>query len=217
MPTLVSDPGFSIDVDTLRVLRTSVGSVVEDLANKSCDELGIEDPTSIDTSIVIELTEELAGPAGKALRSVDLAWRLAFAIAELDEEDLPTYGTVHFDEWVPVETAGLLIVDVDVGSLRAQLKARKSTLKRAYTVLNVIAILSTLSGVNLQEAISPSAVRADGAPCHVQIGGEFSESVPELLQREFPGLPPNCIVTVKITTPQGAHVIARIQNNAMQG
>lgn len=205
MPSLVSSPGIVLDAGTLRALYETLRAVADDRDRDLCDALQV-DRSDVDASFEIELPTTLAGPAGRALRSVDLAWRLAFAVTEMDisELDLTSRGTVYLDEIAPVENTGLVIVTIEAGSVRATIKSQGVTTgKRLIATANIVAILSTISGVNLQNVAH--AEKAGGTPVAAHILDSRRESVADAIRHELPGVPPGTKVTITGQTTDGSH------------
>jgi hypothetical protein len=210
VPTVISSPGLSLQAEQLRELNETLGSIARNLERDACEQLDLDDPT-IDVSVSIELPTKLAGPAGKALRSIDVAWRLAFAIAEYPSDQLPSTGMARLDELVPAEEFGLLIVSVEVGSITARLKAHgPTTLRRGSALLQITAALATVSGVSARDAVHSQSARANGTSCDVHFVGHHPERLSEMMREELPGLTPGCKVTIEGTAPNGARFSAEI-------
>jgi hypothetical protein len=211
VPTAVSSPGLRLPAEKLRELGATLGELARSVERDACEQLELDDP-SIDVTVAIELPRELAGPAGKALRSIDVAWRLASAIAERSPDQMPSRGMVPLDELVPAEEFGLHVVSVEIASLHITLKPPdRSTLSRASTTLQVAAALASASGYSARDLVNSQAARADGTPCAVQFVGEHPEYLSEMMREELPGLSPGCKVTIEGTSPNGAHFRAVIQ------
>lgn len=81
-------PGFMMDRETLYELHQDIRPVAFEFERAAREALRIDD-SDVEMLLTLELPAHLAGPAGKALRSIDTAWRLAFALAEIHESDLP--------------------------------------------------------------------------------------------------------------------------------
>lgn len=197
MPSLVSSPGIALDAGALSELYETLRTVADDRDRDLCNALQLDRSPALDVSFEIELPTPLAGPAGKALRSVDLAWRLAFVVTERDmrELELTSRDTVYLDEIAPVEETGLVVVTVEAGSLRATIKSKGVTTgKRLIAAANIVAILSTTSGVNLQNVAQ--ATKAGGTPTVLHILDSRRESVAAALRHELPGIPPGTKVTI---------------------
>ena len=205
MPSLVSSPGVALDAGALSLLHKTLSAIADDLDRDLRDALQV-DLSDIEASFEIELPAALAGPAGKALRSVDLAWRLAFIVTERDlsERDLTSTDKVYLDEVAPVEETGLVILAIEVGSVLATIKCNGATTgKRLFAVANVLAVLSTVSGVNVQSLVH--AERADGTPVAVHMLDSRRESVAAAIRHELPGIPPGSRVTITGETSDGSH------------
>jgi hypothetical protein len=205
MPSLVSSPGVALDAGTLHELYETLVPIADDLDRELRSTLE-SDWSVVDASFQIELPTALAGPAGKALRSLDLAWRLAFALTEreIDELDLAGSDEAYLDQIAPADEAGLLITSVEVGSVLAELKSKGSTTsRRLITAINILGALASISGaVNVQGFAS--AADADRAPRQVQVLDNRRESVADAIRHELPGVPPGFKVSITGTTPDGS-------------
>ena len=211
VPTsFLSSPGLSLSAADLRELRDVLGSIAVDVERDALQQLDLDDAT-VDLSVVIELPTELAGPAGKALRSVDLAWRLAYVLTVYSPSELPSSGIARLDELAPVEETGLRIEFLDIGSVRAALKAGSATIRGGVTTIQVVAALASVSGYTARDVVHSQSANAAGTPCRVEFVGEHPESLSRMIREELPGLPPGCTVTIEGKALNGAHFRAQIQ------
>jgi hypothetical protein len=204
MPSLVSSPGVTLDAVTLCAIHDTLRAIADDLDRDLRDVFQV-DGSEFEASFEIELPTTLAGPAGKALRSVDLAWRLAFAVTERDigELDLTNTDEAYLDEIAPVEETGLLLVTVEAGSVLATIKSKGVTTgKRLIAATNILAMLASASGVTAQDIVH--AERAGGTPAVVQVLDSRRESVADAIRHELPGIPPGTKVTIAGRTPDGS-------------
>jgi hypothetical protein len=78
----------------------------------------------------------------------------------------------------PRSKTGQVIVAIEIGALRASLKASSGSLPRALTTLNILAALAGVSGVTAKDLIHVDRTRADGTACQVQVVGDFANLWP---------------------------------------
>jgi hypothetical protein len=214
MPVGFADFGHEIDTGTLREIHAGLGAAIADLADAACERLGITDPNDAEITFYVELPDEHAGPLAAVLESLDLAWRLGWAVAEMNESELPpSGGSVDLDQLLPVTERGLVIERIEIGSIRAWFTGNRDSLERGIATLSSIV---AIAGVNVHDAISTESHRVDGTPCQVKVIGEPDERTSELLKKELPGLPPNCLVKVTIKTPDGARIVTEVPSSAFQ-
>jgi hypothetical protein len=204
MPSLASSPGISIATETLATVHETLGAIAVDGERELWDVLGSDEP-NVAVSFEVVLPTSLAGPAGKALRSIDLAWRLAFVVTEreIDELALESADEAHLDQIAPVEDTGLLVDMVDIGSIRATIKSQGTvSVKRLAAVLSIMASLSQVTDVNLQQVAH--AQKTGRPPIEIKLGDPRLESVSDAIRHELPGLPSGAEVTISGETPDGS-------------
>lgn len=203
MPSLASSSGISLAAETLAAVHETLGMIAADRQWELRDALGDEPNVAVSFDIV--LPTRLAGPAGKALRSIDLAWRLAFVIAEREMSalELENADEAHLDVIAPVEDAGLVVDTINNGSIRATIKSQGVVgVKQLVAVLNILAVLSQVTGVNLQQVAH--AEKTGSPPIEVKLLDPRAESVANAIRHELPGLPHGAKVTITGKTPNGS-------------
>lgn len=214
MPVGLADPGREIDTGTLREIHAGLGAAIADLADAACEDLGIADPSDAEITFYVELPDEHAGPLAAVLESLDLAWRLGWAVTEMNESELPASGgSVDIDQLLPVSERGLVIERIEIGSVRAWFRENRASLSQGIATLSSIV---AIAGVNVHDAVSTESHRVDGTPCQVKVIGNPGEQTSELLKKELPGLPPNCLVKVTFKTPDGASIVAEVPSSALR-
>lgn len=206
MPELVLDLGVTADspeltlrADVLRELNASLRPAAVEFETAIADALLLRDPTIVEMSVEVELPTSLAGPAGKALRAVDVAWRLAYVFSELDESRLEQSGELSLDELAPPQSFGLVVVGVELASFKSKLRAVDARVRRIGPYLGILASATTLA-MNVEKAVAATHPQAPRA--RIEMPAPLQDPLPRQL-RELPGLPYGATVSVKATLPHG--------------
>jgi hypothetical protein len=205
MPELVQDLGVTsdspellLDADVLREVNSTLRPAAIEFETAIKDALQLSDTRVEEVSVDIELPTNLAGPAGKALRAVDVAWRLAYVFSELDEGRLDGSGELSLDDLAPVEHCGLAVVDVQIGSLDVKLKAVDVLVRRISPYLGVVAAITTIV-VNADRAVA--AIHPAAPPTRIEMPAPSHDPIPRFIGNH-PGLPPGAMVKVKVKFPK---------------
>jgi hypothetical protein len=210
--TLIStgfaDRGRQIDTEALREIYFAVRSTIADLSEQIWGSLAVPPPDAVYVELYVELPDQFAGQLGRALDTVDLAWRLGWMVAELEEAELPSSGgSTNLDELLPIERIGLEVEEIEIGSLKARLRGKGDSFDRALATLSVIV---SIGGLNVHEAFFADAQPVGGGSCHVKVVGQLDEQTSTVIQNQLPGLPANCQVKAKITLPDGTVIYANV-------
>lgn len=208
-PVGLADPGREISGEALREIYFGINHAIDDLISDFCPELEVEGDDLVEVEVFLGLPDQYASSAAATIDSLDLVWRLAWAVAEIDPQELPASGgTVDIDELIPVIDAGLLIERVEIGSIRVWFRQNKRKMKSALATLSMVA---SLAGVDAQEAISLVAHGPDQTPCYVNAIRKLDEQPTAQLKEALPGLAPDSVVKITIKAPNEGRVIAEVR------
>jgi hypothetical protein len=201
-----------IATDVLRELVATLAPIADERSRVLLDELRIADDTELSLSVDLELPSGLVAPVADALRSIDLAWRLAGYLAAFEESRMPLGAQVSLDESMPAERFGLSIVDVEVGSFRGRVKATARSMRHVVVFVQLVAALSTASTGVAKGAhvVFGHGTRPDGTSCQAQVTGDLKEPLTEVIKSELGELPKGCVLNIEVRTPDGAHIRMRI-------
>jgi hypothetical protein len=193
------NPGLTLNADVLRAVNEGLRPAALEFEHAICNALQMTDPTVAEMSVDVELPTSLAGPAGKALRAVDVAWRLAYVLSELDESRLDGSGEVSLDELAPVEDYGFIVVGVELASLRSKLRAGDALVRRIGPYIAMLASATTIA-TNVEKAVAVTHPQAPTIRIEMPAPLQNPFPHPHVLGN-LPGLPASATVRMEATLP----------------
>jgi len=203
---------WQIDNEALRDIYFGVRSTIDDLAGQAWEKLAVSLRAAVDVELYVELPGRFTGQLGRTLYTVDLAWRLGWMIAEMEEAELPSGGgSTNLDQLLLIEMLGLEVKGIEIGSLKAWLRKNGSF----NNVLATLGVIVQLGGFNAHDALFAEAQQVGGSSCQVQVTGQLDEQASRAIQNQLPGLPANCQVKAKIELSDGTVIYANVPANAL--
>ncbi|MGN6256340.1 MAG: hypothetical protein ACTHN3_01135 [Solirubrobacterales bacterium] len=192
-------PGREIETEALREIFAGLRVATEEAAEALSAALDLGDQ-QVGVSFLVELPGAQAGPAGRIIDALDLAWRLGWAVAEMTEAQLPASGgIVDLDRFLPIDDHGLEIEYVEIGSLKVWFKEHGASIRQ--WIPTVLAIASFM-GVNPHDAIS-SVLHHHGVQANVP---HLSQPAADSFNKQVPPLPGECSVRTIIRLPNGTSI-----------
>lgn len=211
--TRFADRGRQIDTEALHQIYFGVRSSITSLAEQTWETLGVQPPDTVDVEFYVELPGRFAGQLSHALDAVDVAWRIGWMAAEMEEAQLPTSGgSTNLEELLPIERYGLAVEAIEISSLKTRLKDSGVSYDRALATLSMIV---ALSGFNAQEALLADAEPVGSIPCQVKVVGQLDGEASKAIQDQLPGLPADCLVKAKITLPDESVIYVNVPVDAL--
>jgi hypothetical protein len=198
----VENPELTLDAGVLRELNHDLRPAAVEFEVDISRSLQLTEATIVETSVDVELPTSLAGPAGKALRALDVAWRLAYVFADLDESRLHRSGWVSLDELVPAAYYGLVVEEVELASFKSKLRAIDRNVRRIGPYVGILASATTI-GLNVEKAVAVTQPQKPPAICALPTA--LQDPSPHRLG-ELPGLPPGATARLKATLPGDRHI-----------
>jgi hypothetical protein len=192
-----------LDADVLRELNARLRPAAMEFETAISHELQLTDTTIVEMSVDVQLPTSLAGAAGKALRAVDVAWRLAYVFSDLDETRLQQTGEVSLDELVPAEYYGFVVVGVELASFKARLRAIDRTVRRIGPWLGVLASVTTIA-TNVEKAVAASHPQVSST--RIEMPAQLRDPLPPQLGG-LPGLPASATVRMEATLPEDRRLL----------
>jgi hypothetical protein len=208
-----ADPGRQIDTETLREIYFAVRSMIADIGEQTWEALAVPAPEAVYVELYVELPNRYAEQLGRALDAIDLAWRLGWMVAEMEEAEVPSSGgSTNLDEFLSVESLGIEVEAIEIGSFKVRFKPVKMSFDRAIAVLGLVV---SIGGFNINQAFSADAQPIGGGSCQVEVVGQLDEQAIRVIQDQLPGLPANCQVKMRITLPDGTVINANVPASAL--
>ena len=213
-PADFAEVGREIDAEVLSAIITGLQTPVKRVVAKLEAEFGVGPSTAIDIETELYLGTQYLDHAARALGALDLAWRLAWGVANLTPAELPDSGNkVDLNSYLPLSECGLEIGSFGLGSIRAKVTKHAGTLG---AVAAFACGLSSVSGYHVRDLIEQEAVSHNGSPCAISVIAESTEELEKALQQELPSLPPDCRTIIRITLPEGkGTVVTYIPGSAL--
>lgn len=195
----LADPGPQIEAEALREIYFGLRAAVEGSADAISATLDL-DEQKVGTTFFVELPEAYAGPTGRTIEAVDLAVRLGWVVAELEEAELPSGGVrIDIDTFLPPSERGLKIESVEIGSLKVWFKEHEQSVKEWVATL---AAVGSLMGVNANDALS-TALHDHGPQPNVP---QLSQEATQALEKQAGSLPGGSTVKTIIRLPDGTSI-----------
>lgn len=212
-----ADQGREIETEALHEICSAVRSTIwvltwERLAALRPDLFSADSPKLDFVEFYVEAPDKLAGDFGRALDVVDLAWRLGWLVAEMPSGLPDVGGTTNLDELIPVESYGIEVESLEIGSLKAWLKSPVDSYDRAISTLSIIV---SIAGFNVHQAFFADAQAPGGDSCRVEIVGELDEENSKTIQEHLPGLPAKCQVRATYKFDDGTVIHADVPAGAL--
>jgi hypothetical protein len=213
MPADFAEVGREIDAEALSAIITGLQASAQRVAAEFEAEFGVGASAVIDVETELYLGTRYLDHAARALGALDLAWRFGWGVANLTPAELPARGNkVDLNSYLPLSECGLEIDSVGLGSIRAKVTKQAATV---VTVATVASCISTVSGYDVKDLVE-QGVGHNGSPCAISVTAESTAELHETLQKELPGLPPDCRTTIRIKLPEGkGTVVAQIPRSVL--
>jgi hypothetical protein len=211
--TSFADRGRQIDTEALREIYFAVCSMIAGIGEQTWEALAVPAPEAVYVELYVELPDRYAGQLGRALDAIDLAWRLGWMVAEMEEAELPpSGGSTNLDELLSMENLGIEVEAIEIGSFKVRFKPVKMSFDRAIAVVGLVV---SIGGFNVNQAFSADAHPVGGSSCQVEVVGQLDEQASSVIQDQLPGLPASCQVKMKITLPDGTMINANVPPSAL--
>lgn len=213
LPADFAEVGREIDTEVLSAIITGLQAPVQRVVTEVGAEFGVDPSAAVEVETELYLGSRYLDHAARAFGALDLAWRFAWGAAHWTPAELPDAGKrVDLDDYLPLSECGLEIDSIGLGSLRSRVTNQVETLK---TVAAFAACISSVSGYQVKDLIE-QPVNHNGSLCAISLTAEPTAELNEALQKELPGLPPDCRTTIRIKLPEGkGTVVTQIPRSAL--